>query len=147
MRENNLYCTSENESVGYLLDTHTFLWAFLDSGQLSDKVREILESNEHPIYVSTISFWEVAIKEQIGKYSLNGINSILLPNIAKEYNFQILNPAAYDFITYKELPLQKNHKDPFDRMLIHLAIRKNLVMLSRDHNFPLYENDGLQLAW
>lgn len=134
-------------SVGYLLDTHTFLWSFLNTGELSTKVRDILESNENPVYVSTISFWEVAIKEQLGKYSLNGINSILLPNIAKNYDFEILNPDAYDFITYKELPPQKNHKDPFDRMLIHLAIRKNLVMLSRDHSFPLYEPDGLQLVW
>ena len=138
---------SSDESVGYLLDTHTFLWSFLNTGELSPKVIEILESNEHPIFVSTISFWELAIKEQIGKYSLNGINSLLLPNIAKDYNFQILNPDSYDFITYKELPIQKQHKDPFDRMLIHLAIRKNLVMLSCDHNFPLYEGSGLQLVW
>ena len=139
--------TTQSDSVGYLLDTHTFLWSILNTAELSEKVLNILESNEHPIYVSTVSFWEVAIKEQIGKYSLNGINSILLPNIAKDYNFQILNPDAYDFITYKELPAQKNHKDPFDRMLIHLAIRKNLVMLSRDNNFPLYEANGLQLFW
>ncbi len=136
-----------NDPVGYLLDTHTFLWSFLSSGELSEKVRTILEENKNPIYVSTISFWEVAIKEQLGKYSLEGINSILLPNIAKNYEYEILNPDAYDFITYKELPLQKNHKDPFDRMLIHLAIRKNLVLLSRDHNFPLYETVGLQLLW
>ncbi|MBQ7158911.1 MAG: type II toxin-antitoxin system VapC family toxin [Treponema sp.] len=136
-----------NNSVGYLLDTHTFLWSFLNTSELSQKVRDILESNEHPVYVSTISFWEVAIKEQLGKYSLNGINSLLLPNIAKNYDFEILNPDAYDFITYKELPVQKKHKDPFDRMLIHLAIRKNLVMLSRDSLFPLYEQDGLQLMW
>ena len=136
-----------NNSVGYLLDTHTFLWSFLNTSELSQKVRDILESNEHPVYVSTISFWEVAIKEQLGKYSLNGINSLLLPNIAKNYDFEILNPDAYDFITYKELPVQKKHKDPFDRMLIHLAIRKNLVMLSRNSLFPLYEQDGLQLMW
>ena len=136
-----------NDSVGYLLDTHTFLWSFLNTSELSQKVRDILEVGESPIYVSTISFWEVAIKEQLGKYSLNGINSLLLPNIAKNYDFEILNPDAYDFITYKELPPQKQHKDPFDRMLIHLAIRKNLVMLSKDRFFSRYEQDGLQLAW
>lgn len=136
-----------NDSVGYLLDTHTFLWSFLNTSELSLTVRDILESSDVPIYVSTISFWEVAIKEQLGKYSLQGINSLLLPNIAKNYDFQILNPDAYDFITYKELPVQKNHKDPFDRMLIHLAIRKNLVLLSRDRCFPLYEQTGLQVRW
>lgn len=135
------------ESVSYLLDTHTFLWSFLNSSQLSVTVRDILEANASPVYVSTISFWEIAIKVQLGKFSLNGINALLLPNIAKNYDFDILNPDAYDFITYKELPVHKNHKDPFDRMLIHLAIRKNLIMLSRDHSFKDYEASGLQLLW
>ena len=134
-------------SVGYLLDTHTFLWSLLSPQKLSEKVCTILEENKNPVYVSSISFWEVAIKEQLGKYSLNGINSLLLPNIAKNYDYKLLTPDAYDFISYKELPLQKKHKDPFDRMLIHIAIRKNLVLLSKDHNFPLYENVGLQLLW
>ncbi len=135
------------EPVSYLLDTHVFLWSFLDASRLSDAVRDILESNENPVFVSSISFWEVAIKEQLGKFSLNGINSMLLPNIARNYDFEILTPDAYDFITYKELPLQKEHKDPFDRMLIHLAIRKNLVMLSCDRMFQLYRQNGLQLLW
>ena len=135
------------EPVSYLLDTHTFLWSFLDTSKLSETVRDILEDNENTVFVSSLSFWEVAIKEQLGKFSLNGINSMLLPNIARNYDFEILNPDAYDFITYKELPLQKEHKDSFDRMLIHLAIRKNLVMLSHDHKFRQYEADGLQLLW
>ena len=135
------------EPVAYLLDTHTFLWSFLDTSRLSDAVRNILEANENPVFVSSISFWEVAIKEQLGKFSLNGINVMLLPNIARNYDFEVLNPDAYDFITYKELPLQKEHKDPFDRMLIHLAIRKNLVMLSCDRMFQLYRQNGLQLLW
>ena len=135
------------EPVSYLLDTHTFLWSFLDTSKLSETVRDILEDNENTVFVSSLSFWEVAIKEQLGKFSLNGINSMLLPNIARNYDFEILNPDAYDFITYKELPLQKERKDSFDRMLIHLAIRKNLVMLSHDHKFRQYEADGLQLLW
>ena len=119
----------------------------MDTYKLSGAVRDILENNENSVFVSSISFWEVAIKEQLGKFTLNGINSMFLPNIARNYDFQVLNPDAYDFITYKELPLQKKHKDPFDRMLIHLAIRKNLVMLSRDHHFKAYEQSGLQLLW
>ena len=136
-----------NNTINYLLDTHTFLWSILKIDELSSKVRKILEAGENKIYVSTLSFWEVAIKEQIGKYSLNGINSLHLPNIANNYDYEILNPDSYDFITYKELPLKKHHKDPFDRMLIHLAIRKNLVMLSKDQSFMLYEPEGLQLLW
>ena len=58
------------EPVSYLLDTHTFLWSFLDTSKLSETVRDILEDNENTVFVSSLSFWEVAIKEQLGKFSL-----------------------------------------------------------------------------
>ena len=79
--------------------------------------------------------------------NLGGIHIMLLPNIAKNYDFEILNPDSYDYVTYTELPQKENHKDPFDRMLIHTAIRNNLVLLSKDQFFPQYEADGLQLLW
>ena len=142
-----MYISTDTDTKGYLLDTHTFLWSFLNTRKLSSSVKKILEDGSNTIYVSTISFWEIAIKEQLRKFSLKGLNSLLLPNIAKDYSFTILNPDAYDFVTYKELPVKKEHKDPFDRMLIHLAIRKNLAVLSHDQFFPQYEENGLQLIW
>ncbi len=142
-----MYISPESEKTGYLLDTHTFLWSISDPSKLSVKVRNIIEDENNPVFISSITFWEIAIKEKIGKISISGINSLLLPNIAKEYNYSILNPDAYDFITSKELPLKKDHKDPFDRMLIHLAVRKNLIILSKDQFFPLYKDEGLQLLW
>lgn len=49
----------------YLLDTHTFIWSILDSSKLSDRVKETIEDSNNEIYVSGISFWEIAIKTQI----------------------------------------------------------------------------------
>lgn len=131
----------------YLLDTHTLIWSILDIDRLSDSVRNIIEDPKNEIFVSGISFWEIAIKTQLGKFNFGNINIILIPNIAKDYGFTIISPDSYDFITYSELPQVLGHKDPFDRMLIHTAIRNDLIMISKDQWFRNYEQFGLVQVW
>ena len=131
----------------YLLDTHVFLWSFLDTKRIRPKTLEIIADEENEIFVSPISFWEIAIKNQTKKLNLEGINVLHLPHIADEYNFSILNPEPYDYISIGQIPEKENHHDPFDRMLIQQAIRNDLVLISKDEKFPQYEENGLQLLW
>ena len=131
----------------YLLDTHTFILSIMDSSKLSEKVRTIIENPNNEIFVSGITFWEIAIKTQIGKMKFENFNILHLPNIATQYGFSIFTPSAYDYVTYNELPLVESHKDPFDRMLIHSALKNNLILLSKDESFAHYEEFGLQLLW
>ena len=131
----------------YLLDTHVFLWSFLDTKKIKPKTLEIIADEENEIFVSPISFWEIAIKNQTKKLNLEGINVLHLPHIADEYNFSILNPEPYDYISIGQIPQKENHHDPFDRMLIQQAIRNDLVLISKDEKFPQYEENGLQLLW
>ena len=131
----------------YLLDTHVFLWSFLDTKRIRPKTLEIIADEENEIFVSPISFWEIAIKNQTKKLNLEGINILHLPHIADEYNFSILNPEPYDYISIGQIPEKENHHDPFDRMLIQQAIRNDLVLISKDEKFPQYEENGLQLLW
>lgn len=131
----------------YLLDTHTFIWSMMEPEKLSEDVRNIIEDTSNTIYICTASFWEISIKTSIKKMNFGIVDIRHFPNIAKSYGFNLLLPEDYDCITNFELPIKENHKDPFDRMLIHLAIRKNLIMLSRDEKFRQYEEDGLQLKW
>lgn len=131
----------------YLLDTHTFIWSIMNSSKLSEKVKNIIENPNNEIFVSGITFWEIAIKTQIGKMKFENFNILHLPNIATQYGFSIFIPSAYDYVTYNELPLVENHKDPFDRMLIHSALKNNLILVSKDQFFSSYEEFGLQLLW
>ena len=131
----------------YLLDTHTLIWSILDIEKLSPEVRNIIENPKNEIFVSGISFWEIAIKAQLGKFNFGGINIILIPNIAKDYGFNIISPDSFDFITYGELPQVEGHKDPFDRMLIHTAIRNDLIIISKDLWFKKYKEFGLLQLW
>ena len=131
----------------YLLDTHTLIWSILDIEKLSPEVRNIIENPKNEIFVSGISFWEIAIKAQLGKFNFGGINIILIPNIAKDYGFNIISPDSYDFITYGELPQVEDHIDPFDRMLIHTAISNDLIIISKDQWFKKYKEFGLLQLW
>ncbi|MBO4640217.1 MAG: type II toxin-antitoxin system VapC family toxin [Treponema sp.] len=131
----------------YLIDTHILLWTIMDSYKLSKKAQQVLEDERNTIFVSPISFWEIAIKHQNKKLDLGKVNILHIPHIAKEYDFTILNPEPYDYLTIGQIPQKENHHDPFDRMLIQQAIRNNLVLISKDEKFSQYEENGLQLLW
>jgi len=46
----------------YLLDTHTFIWAFSDPSRLSAKVIALIRDRDTAILVSLVSIWEMQIK-------------------------------------------------------------------------------------
>ena len=131
----------------YLIDTHVFIWALMDTKKISKKTFEILEDENNTVYISSMSFWEIAIKVQSKKLELHGINVLQLPHIARQLNFTILDPQTYDYVSISQIPLKENHHDPFDRMLIQQAIRNDLVLISKDEKFQQYEENGLQLMW
>ena len=54
----------------YLIDTHTFIWAVSDTRKLSDNVHSIITNIENDVFVSVISFWEIALKTSIKNFTL-----------------------------------------------------------------------------
>ena len=133
--------------MDYLIDTHVFLWSLLDTKKIKPHALEILENEVNKIYLSSMSFWEIALKHQSKKLDLKGINVLQLPHIAQQFNYSILNPIPYDYVSISQIPPKENHHDPFDRMLIQQAIRNDLVLISKDEKFKQYEENGLQLMW
>jgi PIN domain nuclease of toxin-antitoxin system len=130
-----------------LTDTHTLVWACLASEKLSNKVQDILEDSNNKILVSVISFWELAIKMRLEKFSFREINVKDIPQYVRNIGFSVLDLQEQDAISFLDLPLKENHKDPFDRMLIRQAINNNLTLLSKDKFFQQYAADGLKLLW
>ena len=54
----------------YLLDTCALIDLLFNPEQLSSKARSILEGNAE-LSVSIASFWEIMVKQQIGKLGIN----------------------------------------------------------------------------
>ncbi len=128
-----------------LLDTHIFLYVLFSPGKISKRIKNILSDPELTKYVSTIAFWEISLKYQLGKLDLTGVLPDALPALAKDAGFEILELDAEGASTFYKLPRLKN-KDPFDRMLAWQAIRNDCRLLTEDQDFTGYKDCGLKIV-
>jgi PIN domain nuclease of toxin-antitoxin system len=125
----------------YLLDTHAFLWFVNGSIELSPKAKDIIQNLENTMYLSIASFWEIAIKLNIGKLAINTTFDEL-KQAADKNNFRNL-PIKYED-TRLLTTLELFHKDPFDRILIAQAMQNNLTIITKDAFFKEYP---LTIIW
>jgi PIN domain nuclease of toxin-antitoxin system len=61
--------------------------------------------------------------------------------------FKIIELCEQASITFHKLPRKKDHKDPFDRMLIWQAITSDFIFISKDSRIKQYKENGLNLIW
>ncbi len=128
----------------FLLDTHVILWAFFQPEKLSKEVVEILQSKENTIFISAISFWEIGIKYKNKKLVLNNINPEQLLNACIDNDFKILDIDTYTIASSYKLE-KEFHKDPFDKMLIWIALQKKFTFISNDKMVQKYTTIGLKV--
>jgi len=90
----------------FLLDTHTFLWSLNAEEKLGDTARELLSMPENPVYVSSVTFWEISLKTALRKLTLENYSPDELPAIAGNImGYQILPLEAQEAATFYQLPL------------------------------------------
>ena len=126
----------------YLIDTHIFLWSLFSPQKIPRPIAIIIEEPGNRIFVSTITFWEIALKFSLNKLKLEGITPDALPEFANKMNYESLSLSAEDAASFYHLP-RISHKDPFDRMIIWQAIRNDTIFISKDNKIPEYEKFGL----
>jgi PIN domain nuclease of toxin-antitoxin system len=119
-----------------LLDTHILLWFLNNDSRLPVSVRQKIEETEL-VFVSVISIWEIAIKINIGKLNIQTSFEAIKENM-NALNIQELPVVFDDSLAYIGLPLLKEHKDPFDRMIVAQAMRRSLTLVSADKKLDAY---------
>jgi PIN domain nuclease of toxin-antitoxin system len=126
-----------------LLDSQVLIWQKKDDARLSLSASDLIEKVESKLIISLTSFWELTIKESLGKLEIPG----LVDGLYKDW---ITTGAAESLATnwnhiqlYKSLPLI--HRDPFDRMLIAQAMEENLTIVTCDDNIRKYP--GVRTVW
>ncbi len=116
-----------------LLDTHVLLWWLADDDRLTRSMRSAIQDERTTVLVSAVSAWEMAITAALGRLSLpEGLEAEL-----EAQGFDELPVTVQDGLAAGALP--RHHDDPFDRMLIAQAQRRELVLISADSRFAPYE--------
>lgn len=127
-----------------LLDTHAVLWYMSGDAQLPAGVVRDLQSVQNDLYLSRASLLEVAIKARADRADAPVVFADWLKRI-EEFDFQLLEITNKHLLALNTLPQIKDHRDPFDRLLIAQALSEDLTLVSRDSKFAGYA--GLQLRW
>jgi len=114
-----------------LLDSNVLLWALSDRKRLTAKVRRLLELDEHELFVSRASIWELSIKVAKGRLEMPGSSVRSLLGIL------ILPISDAHILRVQTLP--HHHGDPFDRMIVAQALEEDCTILSSDVAMAAYD--------
>lgn len=127
--------------MNYLADTHILIWAITDSPKLSKKAREILLSENNNIYYSFSNVWEIAIKHSLHKSNIT-FSSQRFEEMCKLAGFSFLETKCNHAFMVETLKHADNapreHRDPFDRLLLAQAKAENMFFLTHDELIPFY---------
>jgi len=128
--------------VRLLLDTHAFLWFILADSKLSANALKLITDPANQKHISPASYWEIAIKTRLGKYSLPGPFEPFLRQQILQNNFDILHIAVAHSAVLTTLPM--HHRDPFDRMLVAQVMIEKIPLVSADAILDQY---GITRLW
>ncbi len=124
----------------YLLDTQIAIWSMEDHPNIKGPIRDILENPINTLYVSLISLIEISIKFKLGKLpqfmmSVEDVTKQMLND-----GFELLPVEPGQIYAYQSIPLYEDHRDPFDRMLLAVALYEQIPIISSDEKFERYKS-------
>ena len=119
----------------YLLDTNALIFSLCNPSGLSSAATKII-TTEKDLSVSIVSLWEIAIKQAIGKLNIKSTIPEI-EKICKERDIEILAISSDELEGVKNL--SPVHKDPFDRLIISQAQKRNCIIITSDKIIPEYD--------
>ena len=121
-----------------LLDTHVFLWYLFDDPKLETTASQLISDRTNRVYVSPVAFWEIAIKVSIQKLKLNTDYESFIEFGMNKNQFIYLPISLKHTSRLLSLPQLKDHRDPFDRLLVAQALVEGFMLISADARLDSY---------
>jgi PIN domain nuclease of toxin-antitoxin system len=115
--------------VNVLLDTHTILWLVSKPSDVDASALAVIADPNTNVWVTAASAWEIAIKTRLGRLDGEALLSAWADIMADMSTTELPIESA-DAILAGRLPWE--HKDPFDRVIVAQALRRNLTIATRD---------------
>jgi len=114
-----------------LIDTHIFLWFALDDQRLPPRFKSQMEDQPTSVYMSAISYWEIALLIQRGVLDIDVDNLWdWLETVVNEAGFTVLPLTPKAALLSRSLPF--DHQDPADRFIAATAHDTDLPLATVD---------------
>lgn len=125
-----------------LLDTHTLLWAFLESPRLSAAARDAVSNEDNELLISAVTAMELTTKYRLGKLDQA---APFMRDGAVDLSGLAWTPLP---VTFEHACLAGSldipHKDPFDRLLVAQARIERVPIVS---NESVFDRFGVERVW
>ena len=125
-----------------LLDSCTLIWLACEPAQLSVAAQEAMDDPASVLHVSHASRWEITLKHGAGKLTLPDTPRHWWGEQVRQWGLVELHLSAKALLRGSELP--RDHKNPFDRVILAQAQMDGMPVVSPDGDFPAY---GIPLLW
>ena len=112
-----------------LLDTHALLWLLDGDDRIGGATRDAILDAANEVFVSVVTFFELAIKIRIGKLA-NDLGELMAATERAGLAVLALDPSHCQRMA--TIPEVKNHRDPFDILLVAQAIAEDMVLVTDD---------------
>ena len=99
-------------------------------------------THKRPIHHATASYWEIAIKISLGKYSLPEPYEAFMNRQIEANDFRILHIEPKHTAAVSTMPF--HHRDPFDRLIVAQATVEQIAVVSIDSALDAY---GITRLW
>ena len=130
------------------LDTNILVFLLDERKSLDNDVMGILFDCSNAFYTSTVCVHELIHLFQIGKIAWKKQNGKPFEaedvlNSLREMSIDVVPVTEKNLAKYAYLPIVKEHRDPFDRLIIAQAISDRATLVSSDLKFQWYGKYGL----
>jgi len=115
----------------FLLDTCAFLFLGNDLSRLSKAQKDVLENWENVLHISSASAYEIATK--LAKNTKD-----FWRDIVSEYEIQVHAIGVEQALAVEHLPLDSEHRGPFDRLIAGFARQEGLAVITTEEDFQFY---------
>ena len=126
--------------MNILLDTHIAVWALTDDPRLSKAARDFICDPDNTIYYSAVSAWEVMLKHDSPKSNLAFTAEEFIAGCEfSGYLPLTMKPKHVAAASRLDISnVDKQHRDPFDRLLLSQAKSENFSFITHDEKLLLY---------
>jgi PIN domain nuclease of toxin-antitoxin system len=127
-----------------LLDTHVWLWRFLEPERLSAAAERAVADRENAVYFSPISAWETLVLARKGRVSLwPSPTEWVLDALRRSAPMSL--PLTHGIALRSEALDGFASPDPADRFLVATALDHELALVTADAAMRAYE--PVQTVW